>query len=76
MSRGKRGGLERARARSNDRVQQGVSHGDAFFESEGFRQSMRCSRDTYPESYITEYTSIRRKIRPPVAPPVEKASPT
>jgi len=21
----------------------------------------RCSRDTYPESYITKYTSIRRK---------------
>ena len=23
---------------------------------EGFRESRRCSRDTYPESYITEYT--------------------
>ena len=28
---------------------------------EGYRESRRCSRDTYPESYITEYTSIRRK---------------
>jgi len=25
---------------------------------EGFRESRRCSRDTYPESYITEYTSV------------------
>ena len=24
------------------------------------RESRRCSRDTYPESYITKYTSIRR----------------
>ena len=23
-------------------------------------ESRRCSRDTYPESYITKYTSIRR----------------
>jgi len=28
--------------------------------SEGYRESRRCSRDTYPESYITKYTSIRR----------------
>ena len=27
---------------------------------EGYRESRRCSRDTYPESYITKYTSIRR----------------
>ena len=27
---------------------------------EGCRKSRRCSRDTYPESYITKYTSIRR----------------
>ena len=26
---------------------------------EGCRESRRCSRDTYPESYITKYTSIR-----------------
>jgi len=26
----------------------------------GCRESRRCSRDTYPESYITKYTSIRR----------------
>ena len=25
---------------------------------EGYRESRRCSRDTYPETYITEYTSI------------------
>ena len=27
---------------------------------EGSHESRRCSRDTYPESYITKYTSIRR----------------
>ena len=27
---------------------------------EGYHDSRRCSRDTYPESYITKYTSIRR----------------
>jgi len=27
---------------------------------EGYRESRRCSRVTYPESYITKYTSIRR----------------
>ena len=27
---------------------------------EGCRESTRCSRDTYPESYITKYTIIRR----------------
>jgi len=27
---------------------------------EGCRESRRCSGDTYPESYITKYTSIRR----------------
>ena len=29
---------------------------------EGYHESRRCSRDTYPESYITKYTSIRRDI--------------
>jgi len=29
---------------------------------EGHHESRRCSRDTYPESYITKYASIRRKI--------------
>ena len=24
----------------------------------GFRESRRCSRDTYPESYITEHTVV------------------
>jgi len=28
---------------------------------EGYRESRRCSRDTYPESNITKYTSIRRE---------------
>jgi len=28
---------------------------------EGYHESRRCSRDTYPESYITKYTSIRRQ---------------
>jgi len=28
---------------------------------EGYHESRRCSRDTYPESYITKYTSIRRE---------------
>jgi len=28
---------------------------------EGCRESRRCSRDTYPESYIIMYTRIRRK---------------
>ena len=28
---------------------------------EGSLESRRCSRDTYPQSYITKYTSIRRK---------------
>ena len=27
---------------------------------EGFHESRRCSRDTYPASYVTKYTSIRR----------------
>jgi len=31
---------------------------------EGYHESKRCSRDTYPESYITKYTSIRRKHHP------------
>ena len=29
---------------------------------EGCRESRRCSRDTYPESYITKCTSKRRQI--------------
>jgi len=27
---------------------------------EGYHESRRCSRDTYPESYITKFVSIRR----------------
>ena len=30
-----------------------------FFE--GYRESRRCSRDTYPELFVTQYTSIRRE---------------
>ena len=30
-------------------------------DGEGCRESRRCSRDTYPQSYITKYTSIRRQ---------------
>ena len=26
-----------------------------------YRESRRCARDSYPESYITEYTSVRRQ---------------
>ena len=30
----------------------------------GYRESRRCSRDTYPESYITKYTRIPRLWAP------------
>jgi len=30
---------------------------------EGYHESRRCSRDTYPESYTTKYTSIRIFLR-------------
>ena len=39
------------RARSSDRLRVGW---------EGYHESRRCKRDTYPESCITKYTSIRR----------------
>ena len=29
---------------------------------EGYHESRKCSRDTYPGSYITKYTGIRREI--------------
>jgi len=32
-------------------------------EADGCRESRRCSRDTYPESYITKYTRIRRLVK-------------
>ena len=32
-----------------------------YFHREGFRESRRCSRDTYPESYVTEYILIHEK---------------
>ena len=31
---------------------------------EGFRESRKCSRDTYPESYITQYTGKQRLYLP------------
>jgi hypothetical protein len=31
---------------------------------EGYHESRRCSTDTYPESYITKYTSMRRSTLP------------
>jgi len=37
--------------------------GSGLIGWEGYRESRRCSRDTYPESCITKYTSIRRKPR-------------
>ena len=31
---------------------------DFHSSHEGYHESRRCSRDTYPESYITEYTLV------------------
>ena len=46
-------------------VRQVLAHGeplhlviDSGLVWEGFRESRTCSRDTYPESYITEYILI------------------
>ena len=41
----------------------GRRHLRSTFILEGYRVTRRCSRDTYPESYITKYTRIRRLIR-------------
>ena len=55
---------------SSPAVTGGVPHGICTFERlrvvwpnerEGYHESRRCSRGTYPESYTTKYTSIRRK---------------
>ena len=35
-----------------------VGSTDFSFIREGFRESRRCSRDTCPESYITEYILV------------------
>ena len=44
---------------SFDRLKVGWLNGFSFITSwEGCRESRRCSRDTYPESYITKYTKI------------------
>jgi len=40
---------------------------------EGCRESRRSSRDTYPESYITKYTSIRRKTQLKSCRPVQSS---
>jgi len=42
-----------------DRLRVGWLNGLSFIW-QGCRESRRCSRDTYPKSYITKYTSIRR----------------
>ena len=34
----------------------------AGFDGSGYHESRGCSGDTYPESYITKYSSIRRLI--------------
>jgi len=49
---------ERARA-----VTFGFAYGggvNIYNQDSGYHESRRCSRDTYPESCITKYTSIRR----------------
>ena len=39
---------------------------------EGFRESTRCSRDTYPESNIIEYTLVyEEKVAKPATSPDE-----
>ena len=38
-----------------------LGSGDRLRDGERYRESRRCSRDAYPESNITKYTSIRRK---------------
>jgi len=35
--------------------------GSTDFHWEGYHESRRCFRDTYPESYIARYTNIRRE---------------
>ena len=42
---------------------QASNHGAQLYYAllwEGYHESRRCSRDIYPESYITKYSSIRR----------------
>jgi hypothetical protein len=56
----------------NDSLRIGLLNGFSFITStgawaraplwEGCHEHRRYSRDTYPESYITEYTSIRRRM--------------
>ena len=46
------------------RLRVGWFNGFSFITWEGSRESRRCARGTYPESYITKHTSIRRKKTP------------
>ena len=50
----------------SDRLKVGWLNGYSFITStgalwEGYHESRRCSRDTYPESYITKYTNVRNR---------------
>ena len=45
---------------------EGVSHKKTVIDSEGCRESRRCSRDTYLESCIAKYTNIRRLTASPL----------
>jgi len=46
----------------DDRLRVGWLNGFSFLW-EGYRESRRCSRDTYPESCITNYTSAGRRVQ-------------
>ena len=38
-----------------------------LWEGEGYHESRRCSRDSYPESYITNHTPYTENIGPVLA---------
>ena len=50
--------LQRAWSYLGDRLRAGWLNGLFIHHWEGFRESRRCSRDAYPESYITEHILI------------------
>ena len=52
--------LRRDHVRRRSRWQGSPVHPQLHTPHEGFHESRRCSRDTYAESYITQYTSIQR----------------
>ena len=54
-----RTGPPRYRKTCRDRLRVGWLNGFSFLW-EGYHERRRCSRDTYPESYIAKYTIIRR----------------